>query len=343
MKKKHLIPAIASIGSVLVFILKFLANAFRDNLFGTFYSENIEPYLAYKIYLTVTKTHLRVQEGSNVILLSFSVLNTVLVITILTTVIWYFVSEKHKKNNNDEKINNVMDKLVRDNPDILAAQTYRFEIINGNKRKNKKRRIIVEHIASQYNSGMDINAIIHEEFEINERYYNAVTMFSGLFSRYEKTHNKLDKEVAEKNIESVLNTMKNELKISLDEITEHKCIVFSLYKGILSILEKESWDTDIDFLDREINQKLRNSKRTGCLPVILLQSAYIFRNGGSKFKGDRAYYTAIPDDSLLPNGYKNIFIIISLSYDLIEKKDENFLKNALYEKVNSYFEKEFEE
>lgn len=184
---------------------------------------------------------------------------------------------------------------------------------------------------------MDINAIIHEEFLLEERYYRVVGQFLSDFNAYESSNKVSDLQKAKDKVKKTLETLRKEFSsLTIDSIQENHCIHFAIYKGIQCTLKEEEWDSGIDGCDESVCAALRNSKRTGCLPAILFQSVYTFGNGQSPFKKDRLYWSLVPNPNTLPIGYKRLLVVLTLSYEQIKEMNERLISTELVQTVHGY-------
>ena len=303
---------------------RFILTQLGENLFGSAYTKYIEPILTSKVYL-IAKSKEELQESKvldvveansmpiDVIFLIVLILGVVLLIAIVARNA--YAKGASKKNAQEENLVQAGRAIVNDLDYVMSAQLYRYRIDSIGHGRKKKRKIIIDHIDSQYNDGMDINAIIHEEFLIEERYYKAVNQFLSRYNEYEKTNKNIDLQKAKDGIKNTLDALKNEFcSLASTSIQENHCIHFAIYKGIQCTLGEEEWDGPIAGCSDEVCSALRTSKRTGCLPAILFQSVYTFGNEQSRFKKDRLYWSLVPNQNILPIGYKKMLVVLTLSY-----------------------------
>ena len=243
-----------------------------------------------------------------------------------------------------------MEALVADKDmEVDAAQVYCFH--NGSTKKIGQRRytsIIVEHVVSKCNEDVDINAVIRESFNIEIEYYKTIVRFEKQMQKYESSGMETDKSTAKQIVKNLLFEIHDELsKLQIEDVEEKvaklsanveekHCIHFILYKGIQFILGEENFDDPIPNCSEELCNTLRYSKKTSCLPAILLSCAYIFRNGASRFKHDRMYLTVSPSDENLPTGYKRMVVVLSLSYERCSCFDISKLSQQLTTSIDEY-------
>lgn len=320
-------------------LIKHFFELIFDNILSSIYNEKIEPILYKKVFIVISNDNLEFDNEKIFFQLYFELLYIIIFFLIVVMIIFAIKLNKSRKKSNDNEeilLSKALKSLKDDNKYILSAQIYKFTINREFKGKLKKRRIIIDHMDSHYNQGIDINAVVHQEFEIEEKYFSVVEKFAEIYDKYEKTGNIHEKNMAISKVQLSLTKMKNEIAVPKDKIGKKQCVIFSLYKGIQCVIGTETWESDIAGIDKDTCDLLRNGVRTGCLPAILLSTAYIFRNGDSITKKDRIYYTVVPDKNILPKGYKNILVILTLSYSQIKDKEESFLKDSLYEEINNY-------
>ena len=321
--------------------IKYFFTQFGEQVFGTVYTEYFEPIITKKITVIPDESILSAKENiadeitKHAIRIDFVflILAFVLMVLIVAIISRCTIRKQFGRNRVEEqKLCHAIEALKNDNEFIQAAQLYRYTIENG---KKSRKRIIIRHLGSEYKDNTDLNAIIREEFLIEDKYYKAILKFSERYRKYERSKEKKDKEYAKDSIRRELEWIKNELiRINTDDITEENCVHFAIYKGVTCILGEEEWDSPIPGCDEEKCIALMNSKRTGCLPAILLQAVYTFRNGQSRFKQDRLYWSFVVDPKALPVGYKTIIIVLTLSYDQIAQKEDSFLTADLVNIVN---------
>ena len=181
-----------------VAVLKFLLEQLGENIFGSAYTEYIEPVITKKIYIVSQgKEALEEQKLLEIIeknsfhvdLIILLIVAGVIIIGIALLCRRVYLYKNLKRNAQEESIIQAMKALVDDTDYILAAQLYRYRIDTVGRGKAKNKKIIIDHIGSNYNDGMDINAIVHEEFLVEGNYYRGVTQFlSRYWSSVKKKH-----------------------------------------------------------------------------------------------------------------------------------------------------------
>ena len=325
---------------------RFVLTQLGENLFGSAYKKYIEPILTGKIYLII-KNKEELQENQilsiveknsiqiDIIFLLVTILGLFLLIAIVARNA--YAKGASKKNAQEESLVQAGRAIVNDLDYVMSAQLYRYRIDSVGHGRKKKKKIIIDHIDSQYNDGMDINAIIHEEFLLEERYYKAVNQFLSRYNEFEKTNKNIDLQRAKEGVQNTLDALKNEFcTLTPTSIQENHCIHFAIYKGIQCTLGEEEWDSVIAGCSEEVCSALRTSKRTGCLPAILFQSVYTFGNEQSRFKKDRLYWSLVPNQNIMPIGYKKMLVVLTLSYEQIEQMNERLIYSELVKTVHGY-------
>ena len=317
-----------------------------EQLFESAYNKYLASWLDSKLYFIVSteldKKNREIQKVISNETHTLDILICVFVILLLILgLIWivgkYYSAIRATKTAQEKLLLNAMKALVDDEAYIQSAQVYRYDIVSDHSGTIRGNRIIIDYIGSEYTHGMDINAVVHEEFFISEKTLRMVKSFSKQLDKYESTKLVIDREKAEKTVDRYINQKRNYFK-NLQFVKQEDCLDYIIYKGIQSALGREKLDEEIEGMDEAVTSSLLNGRRTGCIPAILLQSVYVFRNGQSNFKKDRAYWSFSPSKNFLPKGYKNILLVLTIPYNHIEERDDSFLNDDLVKTVNSFLE-----
>ena len=323
-------------------LLGFFLQQFGENLLGSLYTIYLAPWLEAKVYYVFANEF----AGNNTVDITeihqVHILWVLLIVlSVLLIVIWlvgkYYRAVSATRLTQEQMLSNAMQAMINDEKYILSAQLYRYEIANEYLNNIRGKRIIINHINSHYQPGMDINAVVHEEFIIPEKTYRMVKRFSKQINKYETSKLISDKESAEKIVDKYINEKKRFFQtLALQEVKEEDCVDYIIYKGIQCVLGRETMEDKVEGVGNEVSESLLHSKRTGCIPAILLQSVHVFRNGQSSFKKNRAYWSFSPNKEFLPMGYRDLLIVLTIPYDHIEKRDGSFLNEDLVTTVNSF-------
>ena len=326
--------------------LQQLIKLLGEEIFGTIYEKNIEPFITGKIYflfpgVTIDNTK-PVQEqlfGINIIWLCVILAALVIVIIIYTRN--YYLKKISNRENDFEKLNSAMKALVADSEYIVAAQLYKYKISEN--RRQRQCHITIDHLLSRCISGLDINAVHHEEFSIPRDLYKSINRFNDITEKQNEFGEIKELDRARETINPVLqNLLKTFIELKPDTIEEKDCANYAIFKGIRNILTGEQLEDPVEGVAPEVANILLYGKRIGCLPAILLKSIYTFRNGVSHFKKDRTYLSFSPTQNILPMGYKNLLVVLTIPYEKTKDRRLKELAKKLVEEVNSYIVNQLE-
>lgn len=333
------------IGIIIIGIafIRFLIEQFGESIFGTWYAIHIEPIIKKGIHILIMDTDEKLsketlEKGFSIDIISLIILVTLVLYVLALLIRWYFIGYKRNREVEKESVKKTIDNLVKDHDYIISAQLYQYSsFVNGTGR-NKNRKIDITYYYCKAKENVDINAIIHEHFVFEEQYNRAVSNFSKSINEYDKNGREKNFKQAKDSVGYMLRTFRKEFEyLSIENISEKNCIHYALYKGVQCVLGEETWDEPIPGIKEDICNALRNGKRTGCLPSIMLQSVYVFRNGESMFKSNRTYWSYVVNPCLMPHGLKKALLVLTFAYDQTHDLTDDFLQQQLVHKVNKYF------
>lgn len=320
-------------------IFFYLLSRFGDNLFGSFYENYIEPGLLRKIDIVLSWKDVFNENGEIIAQRPDRFFQVDVLLLIVLFVVFVsagvligqlFSKSDIIRDHNRNVLVKAMRTLVDDNEYIQAVQVYHFK----NEKKNGYRRITIDYIDSQLDNDLDLNAVIHEEFHIEERKYKTIKSFAKKYEQFEKSRRQSVFQNAKQSIAPLLASLQNEIQgLELHEATEKHCVDYAIYKGIKCYLGEEEWYDPIPGCDPEVCRVIRDTRKTRFLPAILMQVEFTFRNDRSPLKNDRIYLTFSPEEEFLPKGFKKTLMVLTMSYQTIKEKYVDLNIEAIVQNV----------
>ena len=192
-----------SVAAAVIILLKLLT----QSVWETFYKKYIEPYITKKLYVILEgKEILEDREALSYVegkAISIDIISLIVIIVFSILLVVFITKGVYSWRNSKENAHErgfalAARALINDLDYVLAAQMYRYSIDAVGHGKNKKRRIIIYHIDSECVEGVDINAIVQEEFFLEERYFRAIARFLTVYGSYESSRNKEELKKAKK-------------------------------------------------------------------------------------------------------------------------------------------------
>ncbi|MEG1013147.1 MAG: hypothetical protein RSI33_02775 [Clostridia bacterium] len=249
--------------------------------------------------------------------------------------LYFIYRSKHSRvtcEKHEECIRNALKSLSNDNDVICGTQLYRYE----QKTIGSKVNIAVNHVFSENIKKVNLNAVIHEEYELSKKTVKKINEFSTIYGEYEIRKDIAVKEKAISLINPIVTSWEKEFKsLKMETVAENHCTLFGIYKGINALIHVgDTWETPVRDCDPKVESILRSGKRIGCLPPIFLGNVQMFYNGLSRFKGNRIYLSFVPQRNVMPTGFKKCIVMLVLRYDKAAPIDVESLASELVECTN---------
>lgn len=279
----------------------FLLNLWFENASDTFYEKFINNFFSYKVSITVAMLFLIViatvsiwnftlkLKSDKIEKLQLEKISLEEQIQDGSRALW-----KYFKDINNLKTSQIIEDVMKDfiarHPNLLGIQIYEYSIKNF----RNKRKIYVYHRFSEVADGIDLNAILKTEFEIeNKLYKNYIKAKSNLESRH------ITEEMMDESLNFAITIIEDIQRKDLIDIDSIDSINLVYAELILDTIKHILGDNSnyISISDEARLEKLKRVKRTGILRGIEMQSEYIYENRGRNFKNGRQYITKIIEDN----------------------------------------------
>ena len=244
-----------------------------------------------------------------------------LLVLIICCLVYIFQLKKKKNRvlNDDEMsvLNNKLQNALNNYDFIDSAQVYHY----CKKNDNDSNYIKLSFVTGFANERIDINSIMQTYYYIPYSLSKKLQKFSTYYdnycnegnpmkkAEYQNEYVKIGNDIIKSNIDEL-----NKI-VSPTEIKKYQCEIYRIVLVLYTVVTGKGIESIL--INEEVENELRNKRKTGLLGSVVINNSYLFKNMKSTTKFNR-FYLSFPY-----NEKKGIVVLLSINGSEFDESESN--------------------